>query len=162
MRTSCLWDVAGQYSDYASDITRTNSGQWKIPARASLNLTKSFSGAQNAALAALKPGWGMTLGGKSGDEPSENWRWTTIERTQGQGGALRWGSITSAACHHVGSMCTMLSGPAAAAGAWNGVSHRRAGDLHSRRILACGSRTYGLFTATGYKLLTAALPRSAH
>ena len=57
-----LMDVGGQYSGYASDITRT------IPANGTFSprqreIYEIVLGAQNAAIAALKPG--MTLGGQS-------------------------------------------------------------------------------------------------
>jgi Xaa-Pro aminopeptidase len=56
-----LMDVGGQYSGYASDITRT------IPANGTFSprqreIYEIVLGAQNAAIAALKPG--MTLGGQ--------------------------------------------------------------------------------------------------
>jgi Xaa-Pro aminopeptidase len=56
-----LMDVGGQYSGYASDITRTIPANGKYTAR-QREIYEIVLGAQNAALAALKPG--MTLGGK--------------------------------------------------------------------------------------------------
>jgi len=56
-----LLDVGGQYSGYASDITRTIPADGKFSPR-QREIYEIVLGAQNAALAALKPG--MTLGGK--------------------------------------------------------------------------------------------------
>jgi Xaa-Pro aminopeptidase len=55
-----LLDVGGQYSGYASDITRTIPANGKFTPR-QREIYEIVLGAQNAALAALKPG--MTLGG---------------------------------------------------------------------------------------------------
>jgi Xaa-Pro aminopeptidase len=55
-----LLDVAGQYSGYAADITRTLPADGKFTPR-QREIYEIVLGAQNAALAALKPG--MTLGG---------------------------------------------------------------------------------------------------
>jgi Xaa-Pro aminopeptidase len=57
-----LLDVAGQYSGYAADITRTIPADGKFSPR-QREIYEIVLGAQNAALAALKPG--MTIGGKS-------------------------------------------------------------------------------------------------
>src|SRR5579864_4156256 len=56
-----LLDVAGQYSGYASDITRTIPASGKFSPR-QREIYEIVLGAQNAAMEALKPG--MTLGGK--------------------------------------------------------------------------------------------------
>ena len=56
-----LLDVAGQYSGYASDITRTIPANGKFTPR-QREIYEIVLGAQNAAMEALKPG--MTLGGK--------------------------------------------------------------------------------------------------
>jgi Xaa-Pro aminopeptidase len=56
-----LLDVAGQYSGYAADITRTLPADGKFTSR-QREIYEIVLGAQNAALAALKPG--MTLGGQ--------------------------------------------------------------------------------------------------
>ena len=56
-----LLDVAGQYSGYAADITRTLPADGKFSPR-QREIYDIVLGAQNAALAALKPG--MTLGGQ--------------------------------------------------------------------------------------------------
>ncbi|MGH9680706.1 MAG: aminopeptidase P N-terminal domain-containing protein, partial [Candidatus Acidiferrales bacterium] len=55
-----LMDVGGQYSGYAADITRTIPANGKYSPR-QREIYDIVLGAQNAALAALKPG--MTLGG---------------------------------------------------------------------------------------------------
>lgn len=55
-----LLDVAGQYSGYAADITRTLPADGQFTPR-QREIYEIVLGAQNAALAALKPG--MTLGG---------------------------------------------------------------------------------------------------
>jgi Xaa-Pro aminopeptidase len=55
-----LLDVGGQYSGYASDITRTLPADGKFTPR-QREIYEIVLGAQNAALAALKPG--MTIGG---------------------------------------------------------------------------------------------------
>jgi Xaa-Pro aminopeptidase len=56
-----LLDVAGQYSGYAADITRTIPAEGKFTPR-QREIYEIVLGAQNAALAALKPG--MTIGGQ--------------------------------------------------------------------------------------------------
>src|SRR5258708_7572018 len=56
-----LLDVAGQYSGYAADITRTIPADGKYTPR-QREVYEIVLGAQNAALAALKPG--MMMGGK--------------------------------------------------------------------------------------------------
>jgi Xaa-Pro aminopeptidase len=56
-----LLDVAGQYSGYAADITRTIPADGKFTPR-QREIYEIVLGAQNAALAALKPG--MTIGGQ--------------------------------------------------------------------------------------------------
>ncbi len=56
-----LLDVAGQYSGYASDITRTIPANGKFTPR-QREIYEIVLGAQNAAMEAVKPG--MTLGGK--------------------------------------------------------------------------------------------------
>ncbi len=55
-----LLDVAGQYSGYAADITRTLPADGKFTPR-QREIYEIVLGAQNAALAAIKPG--MTLYG---------------------------------------------------------------------------------------------------
>jgi Xaa-Pro aminopeptidase len=55
-----LMDVGGQYSGYAADVTRTIPANGKYSPR-QREIYEIVLGAQNAALAALKPG--MTLGG---------------------------------------------------------------------------------------------------
>ena len=56
-----LMDVGGQYSGYASDITRTLPANGKFTPR-QREIYEIVLGAQNAAMEAVKPG--MTLGGQ--------------------------------------------------------------------------------------------------
>jgi len=54
--TSFVLDVAAQYAGYSADITRTIPANGKLHGAASAEIYDIVLGAQNAALAALKPG----------------------------------------------------------------------------------------------------------
>ena len=88
-----LLDVAGQYSGYAADITRTLPADGKFTPR-QREIYEIVLGAQNAALAALKPG--MTLGGQ-GPPASRRSPWITSIRTGRTRRAARWAGTTSTA-----------------------------------------------------------------
>ena len=85
-----LLDVAGQYSGYAADITRTLPADGKFTPR-QREIYEIVLGAQNAALAALKPG--MTLGGTA-PPASRKSRWITSIRTARTRKAARWAATT--------------------------------------------------------------------
>ena len=88
-----LLDVAGQYSGYAADITRTIPANGKFTPR-QREIYEIVLGAQNAALAALKPG--MTLGGKE-PRACRKSPWITSIRTARIRKAARWAGTTSTA-----------------------------------------------------------------
>jgi Xaa-Pro aminopeptidase len=152
-----LLDVGGQYSGYASDITRTIPANGKFTPR-QREIYEIVLGAQNAALAALKPG--MALGGKDA---------TT--------------SLQKIAMDYIDSHGKDMEGRSLGRYYIHGLSHHVGLDVHdpsgSARPLEPGmvitiepgiyipEENLGvrieddvLITPTGYKQLTARLPRS--
>ncbi len=151
-----LMDVGGQYSGYASDITRTVPANGKFTPR-QREIYEIVLGAQNAALAALKPG--MTMGGP--------------EST----------SLQKIAMDYINSHGKDKEGHSLGRYYIHGLSHHVGLDVHdpgsTSRPLEPGmvitiepgiyipEENLGvrieddvLITPTGYKLLTARLPRS--
>jgi Xaa-Pro aminopeptidase len=151
-----LLDVAGQYSGYSSDITRTIPANGKFTPR-QREIYEVVLGAQNAAMAALKPG--MTLGGPAST------------------------SLQKIAMDYIDSHGKDKEGRSLGRYYIHGLSHHVGLDVHdpiaSSRPLEPGmvitvepgiyipEENLGvrieddvLITSTGYKQLTARLPRS--
>jgi Xaa-Pro aminopeptidase len=152
-----LLDVACQYSGYAADITRTLPANGKFTPR-QREIYDIVLGAQNAALAALKPG--MTMGGPAGT------------------------SLQKIAMDYIDSHGKDKQGRSLGRDYIHGLSHHIGLDVHdpgsASRPLEPGmvitiepgiyipEENLGvrieddvLITPTGYKLLTERLPRSA-
>jgi Xaa-Pro aminopeptidase len=151
-----LLDVAGQYSGYAADITRTIPADGKYTPR-QREIYEIVLGAQNAALAALKPG--MMMGGKDAN------------------------SLQKVAMEYIDSHGKDKEGRSLGRYYIHGLSHHLGLNVHDpiglSRPLEPGmvitiepgiyipEENLGvrieddvLITPTGYKLLTARLPRS--
>ncbi len=123
-----LLDVAGQYSGYAADITRTIPADGKFSPR-QREIYEIVLGAQNAALAALKPG--MTIGGQ-GDTSLQK---IAMEYIDSHGKDKEGHSLGKyyihGLSHHVGLDVHDPSGPSRPLEAGHG-HHHRAGNLYSR------------------------------
>ncbi len=151
-----LMDVGGQYSGYASDITRTIPANGKFTAR-QREIYEIVLGAQNAAMEMLKPG--MTLGGPAST------------------------SLQKIAMDYIDSHGKDKEGRSLGRYYIHGLSHHVGLDVHDSSGLPrplepgmvitiepgiyipeenLGVRIEDdvLITPTGYKLLTARLPRS--
>lgn len=151
-----LMDVGGQYSGYASDITRT------IPANGTFSprqreIYEIVLGAQNAALAALKPG--MTLGGEGS---------TSLQKIAGEyinshgkdkEGRSLGRYFIHGLSHHLGLNVHDPSGPYRPLEAGMVITVEPGVYIPEEKI---GVRIEDdvLITPTGYKLLTARLPRT--
>lgn len=156
-----LMDVGGQYSGYASDITRTIPANGKFTAR-QREIYQIVLGAQNAALAALKPG--MTIGGK---DASTSLQKIAMDYIDSHGKDLEGRSLgryyIHGLSHHVGLDVHDPSGP------WENYGTR---PLEPGMVITIEPGIYipeeklgvrieddVLITPDGYKLLTARLPR---
>ena len=156
-----LMDVAGQYSGYASDITRTVPANGKFTPR-QREIYEVVLGAQNAAMAALKPG--MTLGGKDATSLQK----IAMDYIDSHGKDLEGHSLgryyIHGLSHHVGLDVHDPSGPI------QGYATR---PLEPGMVITIEPGVYipeeklgvrieddVLITADGYKLLTARLPRT--
>ena len=123
-----LMDVGGQYSGYASDITRTIPANGKFTPR-QREIYEIVLGAQNAAMEALKPG--MTLGGQGATSLQKIAMDYIDSHGKDKEGRSLGRYYIHGLSHHVGLDVHDPSGPVAAARAGHG-HHHRAGDLHSR------------------------------
>jgi len=152
-----LMDVAGQYSGYASDITRTIPANGKYTAR-QREIYEIVLGAQNAALAALKPG--MTLGGKDAATSLQKIAMDYIDShgRDKEGHSLGQYYIHGLS-HHVGLDVHDASGPARPLEPGMVITVEP-GIYIPEENLGVRIEDDVLITATGYKLLTARLPRS--
>jgi Xaa-Pro aminopeptidase len=151
-----LLDVAGQYSGYAADITRTLPADGKFSPR-QREIYEIVLGAQNAALAALKPG--MTLGGAATTSLQKiSMDYINSHGKDKEGRPLGRYYIHGLS-HHLGLDVHDPSGPS--------------GPLEPGMVITVEPGIYipeesigvrieddVLITTTGYKLLTARLPRS--
>jgi Xaa-Pro aminopeptidase len=151
-----LMDVGGQYSGYASDITRTVPANGKFTPR-QREIYEIVLGAQNAALAALKPG--MTLGGQA----STSLQKIAMEYIDSHGKDKEGHSLgryyIHGLSHHVGLDVHDASGlphPLEA----GMVITIEPGIYIPDENLGVRIEDDVLITPTGYKLLTARLPRS--
>jgi Xaa-Pro aminopeptidase len=151
-----LLDVAGQYAGYAADITRTLPANGHFTPRQK-EIYEIVLGAQNAALAALKPG--MTLGGNG---PNSLFRiafeYMNAHGTDRQGRTLGRYFIHGLG-HHIGLNVHDAGDPNRPLEPGMVVTMEPGIYLPEENI---GVRIEddALITPTGYKLLTARLPRS--
>jgi Xaa-Pro aminopeptidase len=151
-----LLDVAGQYSGYASDITRTIPADGKFTPR-QREIYEIVLGAQNAALAALKPG--MTIGGQ-GDTSLQKIAMGYIDShgKDKEGHSLGKYYIHGLS-HHVGLDVHDPSGPSRPLEPGMVITIEP-GIYIPEENLGVRIEDDVLITPTGYKLLTARLPRT--
>jgi Xaa-Pro aminopeptidase len=151
-----LLDVGGQYSGYASDITRTIPADGKFSPR-QREIYEIVLGAQNAALAALKPG--MTLGGKEATSLQK----IAMEYIDSHGKDKEGHSLgryyIHGLSHHVGLDVHDPSGPSRPLEPGMVITIEP-GIYIPEENLGVRIEDDVLITPTGYKLLTARLPRS--
>jgi Xaa-Pro aminopeptidase len=151
-----LLDVAGQYSGYASDITRTIPANGKFTPR-QREIYEIVLGAQNAAMEALKPG--MTIGGQ---EPTSLQKiamdYIDSHGKDKQGRSLGRYYIHGLS-HHVGLDVHDPSGPSRPLEPGMVITIEP-GIYIPEENLGVRIEDDVLITPTGYKQLTARLPRS--
>jgi len=151
-----LLDVAGQYSGYASDITRTIPANGKFTPR-QREIYEIVLGAQNAAMEALKPG--MTL---SGQGPASLQK-IAMDYIDSHGKDKEGRSLgryyIHGLSHHVGLDVHDPSGPARPLEPGMVITIEP-GIYIPEENLGVRIEDDVLITATGYKHLTARLPRS--
>jgi Xaa-Pro aminopeptidase len=151
-----LMDVGGQFSGYASDITRT------IPANGTFSprqreIYEIVLGAQNAAIAALKPG--MTLGGQSSTSLQKIASDYINSHGKDKEGRSLGRYFIHGLSHHLGLNVHDPSGPYRPLEAGMVITVEPGIYIPEENI---GVRIEDdvLVTPTGYKLLTARLPRT--
>ncbi len=151
-----LLDVAGQYSGYAADITRTIPADGKFTPR-QREIYEIVLGAQNAALAALKPG--MMMGGQGASSLQK----IAMEYIDSHGKDKEGHSLgryyIHGLSHHLGLNVHDPSGPSRPLEPGMIITVEPGIYIHEENL---GVRIEDdvLITPTGYKLLTARLPRS--
>jgi Xaa-Pro aminopeptidase len=151
-----LMDVAGQYSGYASDITRTIPANGKFSPR-QREIYEIVLGAQNAAMEALKPG--MTLGGKDATSLQKIAMDYIDSRGKDKEGRSLGRYFIHGLSHHVGLDVHDPSGPSRPLEAGMVITIEP-GIYIPEENLGVRIEDDVLITPTGYKLLTARLPRS--
>jgi len=151
-----LMDVGGQYSGYASDITRTIPANGKFTAR-QREIYEIVLGAQNAALEALRPG--MTLGGPASTSLQKIAMDYIDSHGKDKDGHPLGRYYIHGLSHHVGLNVHDPSGPARPLEPGMVITIEPGIYIPDEKL---GVRIEDdvLITATGYKLLTARLPRS--
>jgi Xaa-Pro aminopeptidase len=151
-----LMDVAGQYSGYASDITRTIPANGKFTAR-QREIYEIVLGAQNAAMAAVKPG--MTLYGQGATSLQK----IAMDYIDSHGKDLEGHSLgryyIHGLSHHVGLDVHDPSGPARPLAAGMVITIEP-GIYIPEESIGVRIEDDVLVTPEGYKQLTARLPRS--
>jgi Xaa-Pro aminopeptidase len=151
-----LLDVAGQYSGYASDITRTIPASGKFTPR-QREIYEIVLGAQNAAMEALKPG--MTLGGPA----STSLQKIAMDYIDSHGKDKEGRSLgryyIHGLSHHVGLDVHDPSGPSRPLEPGMVITIEP-GIYIPEENLGVRIEDDVLITPTGYKQLTARLPRS--
>src|SRR6202140_4569526 len=151
-----LMDVGGQYSGYASDITRTIPANGKFTPR-QREIYEIVLGAQNTAMAALKPG--MTLGGAA----STSLQKIAMDYIDSHGKDKEGHSLgryyIHGLSHHVGLDVHDPSGPFRPLEPGMVITIEP-GIYIPEENLGVRIEDDVLITPTGYKLLTARLPRS--
>jgi Xaa-Pro aminopeptidase len=152
-----LLDVGGQYSGYASDITRTIPANGKFTAR-QREIYEIVLGAQNAAMAAVKPG--MTIGSK---DSANSLQKIAMDYIDSHGKDLEGHSLgryyIHGLSHHVGLNVHDPSGPARPLEPGMVITIEP-GIYIPEENLGVRIEDDVLVTATGYKQLTARLPRT--
>jgi Xaa-Pro aminopeptidase len=152
-----LLDVGGQYSGYASDITRTIPANGKFTAR-QREIYEIVLGAQNAAMAALKPG--MTLGGKDAATSLQKIAMDYIDsHGKDKEGRSLGRYYIHGLSHHVGLNVHDPSGPSRPLEPGMVITIEP-GIYIPEENLGVRIEDDVLITPTGYKQLTARLPRS--
>jgi Xaa-Pro aminopeptidase len=152
-----LLDVGGQYSGYASDITRTIPANGKFSAR-QREIYEVVLGAQNAAMAALKPG--MTLGGKDAATSLQKIAMDYIDsHGKDKEGRSLGRYYIHGLSHHVGLNVHDPSGPSRPLEPGMVITIEP-GIYIPEENLGVRIEDDVLITPTGYKQLTARLPRS--
>jgi Xaa-Pro aminopeptidase len=151
-----LLDVAGQYSGYASDITRTIPANGKFTPR-QREIYEIVLGAQNAALEALKPG--MTLGGKDATSLQKIAMDYIDSHGKDKEGRSLGRYYIHGLSHHVGLDVHDPSGPARPLEPGMVITVEP-GIYIPEENLGVRIEDDVLITPTGYKQLTARLPRS--
>ena len=151
-----LMDVGGQYSGYASDITRTIPANGKFTLR-QREIYEIVLGAQNAALEALRPG--MTLGGPA----STSLQKISMDYIDSHGKDKEGHSLgryyIHGLSHHVGLDVHDPSGPSRPLEPGMVITIEP-GIYIPEENLGMRIEDDVLITATGYKVLTARLPRT--
>ena len=150
-----LLDVAGQFSGYAADITRTLPADGKFSPR-QREIYEIVLGAQNAALAALKPG--MTLYGSSSTSLQKIAMDYINSHGKDKAGRSLGRYYIHGLSHHLGLNVHDPSGPARPLEPGMVITVEPGIYIPEENI---GVRIEDdvLITPTGYKLLTAHLPR---
>jgi len=152
-----LLDVGGQYSGYASDITRTIPADGKFTPR-QREIYEIVLGAQNAAMAALKPG--MTLGGKDAATSLQKIAMDYIDsHGKDKEGRSLGRYYIHGLSHHVGLNVHDPSGPSRPLEPGMVITIEP-GIYIPEENLGVRIEDDVLITPTGYKQLTARLPRS--
>ena len=151
-----LLDVAGQYSGYAADITRTIPADGKFTPR-QREIYEIVLGAQNTALAALKPG--MMMGGQGTNSLQK----IAMEYIDSHGKDKQGRSLgryyIHGLSHHLGLNVHDPSGPSRPLEAGMVITIEP-GIYIPEENLGVRVEDDVLITPTGYKLLTARVPRS--
>jgi Xaa-Pro aminopeptidase len=151
-----LLDVAGQYSGYASDITRTIPANGKFTPR-QREIYEIVLGAQNAAMEALKPG--MTLGGQGPTSLQKIAMDYIDSHGKDKEGRSLGRYYIHGLSHHVGLDVHDPSGPARPLEPGMVITIEP-GIYIPEENLGVRIEDDVLITPTGYKQLTARLPRS--
>src|SRR5579863_6325337 len=151
-----LLDVGGQYSGYASDITRTVPANGKYTAR-QREIYEIVLGAQNAAMEALKPG--MTLGGQGPTSLQKIAMDYIDSHGKDKEGRSLGRYYIHGLSHHVGLDVHDPSGPARPLEPGMVITIEP-GIYIPEEDIGVRIEDDVLITPTGYKQLTARLPRS--
>jgi Xaa-Pro aminopeptidase len=151
-----LLDVGGQYSGYSSDITRTVPANGKFTPR-QREIYEIVLGAQNAAMAAVKPG--MTLGGQSATSLQKIATEYIDSHGKDKEGRSLGRYYIHGLSHHLGLDVHDPSGPARPLEPGMVITIEP-GIYIPEENLGVRIEDDVLITPTGYKLLTARLPRS--
>jgi Xaa-Pro aminopeptidase len=149
-------DVAGQYSGYAADITRTLPANGKFTPR-QREIYEIVLGAQNAALAALKPG--MTITGQGANSLQRIATEYINSHGKDKEGRTLGRYYIHGLSHHIGLDVHDASGPARPLEPGMVIT-MEPGIYIPEENLGVRIEDDVLVTADGYKLLTARLPRS--
>jgi Xaa-Pro aminopeptidase len=151
-----LIDVGGQYSGYASDITRTIPADGKFTPR-QREIYEIVLGAQNASLAALKPG--MMMGGQGSNSLQKIAMDYIDSHGKDKQGRTLGRYYIHGLSHHVGLNVHDPSGPSRPLEPGMVITIEP-GIYIPEESIGVRIEDDVLITPTGYKLLTSRLPRS--